>query len=141
MTLRYLLDTCVISEFVRSKPDRMVVDWLNSVEADRVFLSVVTLGEIQYGISQLPASNRRTALEVWLNVELMKQFAGRLLPLDEATFITWGQMAAQQKQQGESMSVMDSLIAATALQHKMVLVTRNVSDFKMTGLSVYNPWE
>lgn len=141
MTLSYLLDTCVISEFVKPKPERKVLEWLNSVEVDRVFLSAVTLGEIQFGISNRPASNRRTELEVWLNIELMKQFAGRVLPLDGDTFITWGQMAAQQKRQGELMGVMDSLIAATALQHKMVLVTRNGVDFKATGLSLFNPWE
>jgi predicted nucleic acid-binding protein len=99
------------------------------------------LGEIQLGISNLPASNRRTELEVWLNVELMNQFSGRVLPLDGDTFIAWGQMAARQKHQGEQMGVMDSLIAATALQHKMVLVTRNVADFKAAEVSLLDPWE
>jgi len=141
MTLRYLLDTCVLSEFVKPKPERKVIDWLNSVEAERVFLSAVTIGEILYGISHRPTSNRRTELEVWLNVSLPEQFAGRVLALDADTFVTWGQMAAQQKLQGEPMGVMDSLIAATALRHKMILVTRNVADFKATGLSILNPWE
>lgn len=141
MTLRYLLDTCVLSEFVKPKPERKVVEWLNSVEPDRAFLSAVTIGEIQFGISSRPASNRRTELEVWLNVDLAEQFAGRVLPLDTDTFVAWGQMTAQQKRQGEPMGVMDSLIAATALQHKMVLVTRNAADFKATGLSILNPWE
>lgn len=141
MTLRYLLDTCVLSEFIKPKPERKVIDWLNSVEAERVFLSAVTIGEIQFGISNRPASNRRTELEVWLNVSLTEQFAGRILPLDADTFVTWGQMTARQRRQGEPMGVMDSLIAATALQYKMVLVTRNVADFKSTVLSILNPWE
>jgi predicted nucleic acid-binding protein len=131
----------VLSEFIKPKPERKVIDWLNSVEAERVFLSAVTIGEIQFGISNRPASNRRTELEVWLNVSLTEQFAGRILPLDADTFVTWGQMTARQRRQGEPMGVMDSLIAATALQYKMVLVTRNVADFKSTVLSILNPWE
>jgi toxin FitB len=89
MTLRYLLDTCVLSEFVKPKPERRVVEWLNSVEPDRAFLSAVTIGEIQFGISSRPASNRRTELEVWLNVDLAEQFAARVLALDSDTFVTW----------------------------------------------------
>ena len=140
MTLRYLLDTCVISEFVKPNPVRQVVDWLNRVDGDLTFLSAVTFGEIQMRISQLPPSNRRTELEVWLAGVLTAQFAGRVLALDVDTFRIWGQMAAQRKQQGAPMAVMDSLIAATAAQHGMVLVTRHVADFKTTGLPLLNPW-
>ncbi len=139
--LRYLLDTCVLSEFVKPSPAPQVVAWLNAVDSDQTFLSTVTFGEIQMGISLLPSSNRRTELEIWLAGILPVQFAGRVLALDGNTFLTWGQMAAQRKQQGTPMAVMDSLIAATARQHKMVLVTRNVADFKTTGLSLLNPWE
>jgi toxin FitB len=141
MTLHYLLDTCVLSEFVRPKPETKVVGWLNSVDAEHLFLSVVTIGEIQFGISSRPPSNRRTELEVWLNVSLREQFAERVLSLDSDTFTTWGQLMAERKQRGEPMGVMDSLITATALHHKMILVTRNVSDFQGSGLSILNPWE
>ena len=118
-----------------------MVEWLNSVDPESVFLSAVTIGEIQFGISNRPPSNRRTELEVWLNEALSEQFGGRVLALDTAAFVTWGKMTAEQKRKGETQGVMDSLIAAVALEHKMVLVTRNVGDFKVTGLSVFNPWE
>jgi toxin FitB len=141
MTLSYLLDTCVISEFIKPHPEPKVVDWLNTTDPDQVFLSAVTIGEIQFGISNRPPSNRRTELEIWLNESLFPQFTNRILTLDADIFLTWGQMTAQQRQQGKPMSVMDSLIAAVASQHRMVLVTRNISDFSATGLSLLNPWE
>ncbi len=141
MSLNYLLDTCVISEFMKPKPEKKVQDWLNALDIGRAYLSVVTLGEIQRGISEKPASNRRTELEEWLNEALVAQFEGRILSLDRETFITWGQMVAPLKSKGKPMSVMDSLIAATAVQHKMVLVTRNTTDFENIDLSIFNPWE
>lgn len=141
MTLRYLLDTCVISEFARPRPERKVVDWLNAIENDLVFLSAVTIGEVEFGICDLPPSNRRTELDAWLNIDLANRFAGRVLPLDADTFVTWARLAAEQRRQGTPLGVMDSLIAATASHHKMVLVTRNVSDFAVAGLRLLNPWE
>lgn len=141
MSLSYLLDTCVVSEFVKPKPDKNVLSWLNTMDAERIYLSVVTLGEVQQGISNLPRSNRRAELEEWFNEQLAAQFSGRILSLDAATFITWGQLIAPLKQQGRTMSVMDSLIAATAVHHRMTLVTRNVSDFQHVELSIFNPWQ
>ena len=140
MNSQYLLDTCVISEFVKPKPERKVVDWLNSINAESLYLSAVTIGEIQFGTSQRPASNRRTELEVWLNEALLGQFDDRVLALDTETFMPWGKLTAEQKRIGKSLAVMDSLIAATALHHKLVLVTRNVIDFNVRELSILNPW-
>lgn len=139
--MRYLLDTCIISEFVKPQPEPKVVEWLNDIETNRVYLSAVTLGEIQHGIYKKPASSRRTLLEVWLNNDLMMQFEGRILPLDAEVFLTWGKLVAQLSQQGRPMGVMDSLIAAVANQHGMVLVTRNTADFAAIGTDILNPWE
>lgn len=141
MNTRYLLDTCVISEFVKPKQEGRVVEWLNSIDPESAYLCAVTIGEIQHGISLRPPSNRRTELEIWLHDTLPRQFAGRVLALDTETFVTWGRVTAEQKQKGQPMGIMDSLIAAIALQHRMVLVTRNVADFKAQALQVLNPWE
>ncbi len=139
--MRYLLDTCVISEFTKPRPEKKVVDWLNEADPERVFLSAVTLGEIQHGISKKPPSNRRAQLEEWLNVQLTEQFAGRILVLDVPVLVAWGQLVARLGQQGKPIGVMDSLIAATALHHGMTLVTRNVDDFVYAGVGLLNPWE
>ncbi len=138
--MRYLLDTCVISEFIKPQPEKKVVDWLNDADRDRVFLSAVTLGEIQHGISRKPPSNRRAQLEEWLNVQLTAQFADRILVLDAPVFMAWGQLLARLEQRGKPMGVMDSLIAAIALNHGMTLVTRNVNDFGYVGVGLLNPW-
>jgi predicted nucleic acid-binding protein len=141
MTLRYLLDTCVVSEFAKQKPEKKVVEWLNQAVPELMCLSVVTLGEIQSGVSELPVSNRRTQLEEWLSGDLAAQFEGRVIPLDAEIFLVWGEMYADLKKRGKPMGIMDSLIAATALHHKMVLVTRNVTDFSSVALNIFNPWE
>jgi predicted nucleic acid-binding protein len=139
--MRHLLDTCVISEFTRPRPEQKVVNWLNEADAEETFLSVVTLGEVQHGISRLQPSNRRTQLEEWVAVQLTGQFAGRILSLDAPVFIAWGQLVAGLEKQGKPMSVMDSLIAAQALYHRMTLVTRNTDDFVHAGIGLLNPWE
>ena len=140
MSAAFLLDTCVISEFVKPQPSRRVVDWLNAQPADSVFLSVITVGELQRGISALAASARRKALEAWLRDALPAQFGGRILPLDAITMTVWGRSMADLRQRGKTVPVMDSLIAATALQHDLTLVTRNVSDFGAFALQIVDPW-
>lgn len=139
--MRYLLDTCVLSEFTKPKPEKRVLDWLKEQDLETLSLSAVTIGEIQRGIRLLPTSNRRTTLEAWLSEQLVSQFAGRVLSLDAETFVTWGGLMARLRQEGRTMGVFDSLIATTALQHRLTIVTRNTRDFQHAQASLFTPWE
>jgi tRNA(fMet)-specific endonuclease VapC len=139
--MNYLLDTCVLSEFTRHKPDEKVIRWMDSIPEEGLFLSVISIGEIQHGIERLPDSHRKTELLVWLNNELIQRFSQRLLPLETQTMFVWGSLIANMERSGKPMPVIDSLITATALQHNLVIVTRNVSDFVPCGVQVINPWD
>ena len=136
--MKYLLDTNVISELVAKQPSQKVLDWLDSLDPDDVYLSVITIGELRKGIEKLPVAKRKTALLQWLSNDLLVRFSGRLLTLDLAVMLTWGKMAGQVKR---SLPGLDSLIAALALHHNCSVATRNESDFRDTGVTVVNPWK
>jgi toxin FitB len=139
--MNYLLDTCVLSEFTRHKPNEEVVLWMESIDEDKLFISAITIGEIQHGIERLPESHRKTELLVWMNNRLIQRFGQRILPLDTQTMFLWGSLIAQVEKSGQPMPVMDSLIAATALFNNLIIVTRNGSDFLPCGVQVINPWD
>ena len=137
----FLLDTNCISEVVRSKPEPRVLEWMQAADESLLYLSVLTLGEIRKGLAWLPQSKRRTHLESWLEVELQARFSGRILPIDAAVADRWGVLAGAAKSRGISLSAIDGLLAATALQHNLTIVSRNVSDFANTQTPILNPWE
>jgi toxin FitB len=139
--MSYLLDTCVISEFVAKQPAERVVDWLAKLDPERVFISVVTVGEIQKGIDKMPASKRREALLAWLKEDLLIRFQDRLLPLETGEMLTWGALMGRLEAKGGPMPLLDSLIAATALHHDLVVVTRDEDDFAPSGVKLLNPWK
>lgn len=139
--MNYLLDTCVLSEFTRRKPEDKVIKWIDSRQDDELFISVITFGEIQRGIDNLPESSRRTDLVTWMNEDLITRFDSRIVPIDLETMLVWGNLTARMDANGTPMSVMDSLIAASALRHNLVLVTRNESDFAASGVRLVNPWK
>lgn len=138
--MNYLLDTCVLSEFTRRKPDEKVIAWVGGIDEEKLFISVITVGEIQRGVERLPGSQRKTELLVWLNNALIERFGQRLLSLDCETMIVWGILTARLENSGQPAPVMDALIAATALHHNLMVVTRNESDFASCGVQVINPW-
>jgi toxin FitB len=138
----FLLDTNVLSEFNRrGDPDPLVRRWLEGADPNSLYVSVVTLGEIRLGVELMPRGSRRTQLEQWLNQDLRDWFDGRILPLDEVTADRWGVLRAQAQLKGRPLPVVDALIAATAFQYNLSLVSRNVGDFGVTGLTFVNPWE
>jgi predicted nucleic acid-binding protein len=139
--MNYLLDTCVLSEFTRRQPNPRVIEWLDSIDEDRLHISVLTIGEIQRGIERLAPSRRKSDLFVWMNEYLIKRFANRLVNIDAPTMFLWGSLTARLEALGHRLSSMDSLIAASALQNNLIVVTRNVTDFSPTGVQVINPWD
>jgi predicted nucleic acid-binding protein len=133
----YLVDTKVLSELRRRRPDGRVVEWFTRRPATTLYLSVLTVGELRKGIERLPAGSRRQAMLDWLEVELPGFFAGRLLPIDVRVADRWGRLLAAV---GRPVPAVDSLLGATALAHGLTLVTRNVRDFRWPGLTVIDPW-
>src|SRR5688572_26589181 len=117
--MSYLLDTCVISEFVSTQPTEKVVKWLAELDPETVYLSALTVGEIQKGIEKLPASKRKEALRTWLKDDLLVRFHDRVLPLETAEMLTWGTLIGRMEAKGKPMPLIDSLIAATALHHDL----------------------
>jgi predicted nucleic acid-binding protein len=136
----FLLDTNVISEWVKPQPDPRVVAWLAEVDEDRVFLSVVTLAELRHGIERLADGRRRHRLDAWLREELPLRFEGRMLPVSEAVADRWGEVVARREAAGRPIGVMDAFIAATANVHALKLVTRNEVDFESVVKKTVNPW-
>jgi predicted nucleic acid-binding protein len=138
--VKFLLDTCLISELVKKKPNAAVLKWLDERDEHSLFLSVLTLGELQKGISRLSTGVRKDDLQAWIEHDLIERFEGRILDLDLETALIWGKLQEEAELKGEKLPVMDSLIAAMAIAHGLVVVTRNVKDIERCGARVFNPW-
>jgi predicted nucleic acid-binding protein len=138
--MRFLLDTNVVSEWTKPRPNAGVVKWLAQVEEDDVFVSVVTFAELRHGVERLPAGDRRRRLDEWLRNDLALRFEERIIGVDGAIADEWGRVIARREARGRPIGAMDALIAATAQIHDLILVTRNVADFRVTAKSVLNPW-
>jgi toxin FitB len=139
--MKYLLDTCVISELVAKEVNPKVVEFVDSLDSDDVYLSVITIGEIAKGIEKLPKSKRKQELHIWLTEDLLVRFDEKIVPLDANVLLEWGFLTARLEFKGKILPAMGSLIAATVLTHKFALVTRNVDDFNSANIEIINPWE
>lgn len=137
--MKYLLDTCLISELVKPIPNEKVINWLNDIPSTALFLSAITIGEIRKGLTKLPSSKKKETLTVWLNT-LLRDYKERIFPIDLIVAENWGIIQGKAEKAGTPMSSIDSLIAATAHTHNLTLVTRNEDDFIPSQISILNPW-
>ena len=139
--MKFLLDTNVVSEWVKPQPSQNVVEWLAGADEDELFLSVITFAEIRRGVELLPAGRRRARLGRWLTEELPLRFEQRVLLIDQPVSANWGVVMARAQRAGFALGTMDGFVAATAETHGLTLVTRNLSDFRALGLELFDPWE
>lgn len=138
--MRYLLDTNVVSETVKVVPHHAVVAWMSSLPVDSVYLSVVTMIELRFGIDRLPAGKRRDGFARWLDADIPMQFEGRILDVDSSIADVAGRLWAQAVGAGRSPDLMDVVLAATAKSFDLAMVTRNVRDFDIYGVRIVDPW-
>ena len=135
--MSFLVDTCALSELVKPRPSNNVCDWFDATPPEALFVSVLTLGEIRKGVEKPEGGRRRAQIATWLETELPDWFEDRVLPVDVRVADEWGRLAARLP---KPIPAIDSLIAATAIRHRLAIVTRNESDFAKTGVDILNPW-
>jgi predicted nucleic acid-binding protein len=138
--VRLLLDTNVLSEVTRPAPDARVLDWLDGLDEDRSFISVVSIAEIRRGVALMDEGRKREALADWLARDLPQRFEQRVLPVNEPVALAWGDLMGLAKRRGRGLSSMDGLIAATAIAQELTLATRNTKDFEGFGIELFDPW-
>ena len=138
--MSFLLDTNVVSEWAKPRPNPGLMRWLSEADEDRLFLSVITLAEVRFGVQRLATGARRDQLDAWIREDLTERFEGRILVVDEAVAGAWGQLMAASEARGRRMNLMDCFLAATALVRGLTLVTRDADDFSGFGGAVLDPW-
>lgn len=139
--MQYLLDTCVLSELVARHPSPKVVGFVDALDEQSTVISAITIGELHHGIERLASSAHKRQLQTWLNVDLAERFADRILPIDATVARRWGALLAMCEARGRVLPLLDSWVAAVALEHGLTLATRNTRDFEGTGVPLANPWD
>lgn len=139
--MNYLLDTCVISELIKKKPNPKVVKWISDIEEANLFISVLTMGELHKGIEKLSENRKKDKLLKWITHDMKKRFQNKIIDFDLHTAVIWGKIQAKSEMSGQKLPAIDSLIAATGISHDLIVVTRNTTDMKSSGVELFNPWE
>lgn len=137
----WLLDTNVVSEFRRPRPDKRVLEFIANQPLQQVFISSVTLAEIRFGIEIVPDSSKRVELQQWLTQKLRPMFAQRVLEVSEDVMFVWRMLVENGRKSGHTFSQPDLIIAATAMQHGLTVVTRDTTDYMRARVSTLNPWK
>lgn len=138
--MKYLLDTCVISELIKKQPDPGVLTWISRIEESDLCISVLTIGELHKGVEKLPDSQKKSKLHEWISSDLEIRFGNRIIDIDLKISTIWGEILAVSEKKGRTMPVIDSLIAATGICYNLVVVTRNVKDMEISGVELLDPW-
>ena len=138
--MNYLLDTCVSSEPASKEPNAGLVDWIDNLDDEQVFIGVITIGESKRGVDRLPNSTGKDTLEKWFN-KLLVRFENKIVSLDTRVILTWAELTAQLDRQGTPLPALDSMIAASVKFHQLILATRNVTDFQNAWIKLCNPWQ
>lgn len=138
--MNYLLDTCLISELAKLKPNEKVIDWVLSENETGFYVSVLTFGELHKGIEKLPVSKKKEELRIWVEDELKNRFQNRIIGVDMSVSILWCKIQCLAERKGKPMPAIDSLIAATGIAYDLTIVTRNVTDMEQSGVKLLNPW-
>ena len=138
--MKYLLDTCVISEIIKPRADKSVISWIQSQNEDSLYLSVLTFGEIEKGIEKAADGTRKRSLQLWVEEDLKKRFEGRIIPIDLDISVKWGAIQGVAELSGKPMPAIDGLIAVSGLVHNCIVVTRNITDMEQSSVELLNPW-
>ena len=138
--MKYLLDTCVISEIIKPKPDKNVISWVQDQDESCLYLSVLTFGEIEKGIEKAQDKPRKRKLQLWVEQDLKQRFINRIIAIDLDISVRWGAIQGQAELVGKPMPVIDGLIAVSGLVHDCIVVTRNISDMEQSSVELLNPW-
>ncbi len=139
--MKYLLDTCIISELIKKSPSSKLIKWFSTIDENQLFISVLTIGEIHKGIEKLPGSKKKNKLHKWVNHDLKERFKNRILDFDLKSATIWGKTQAHSEMQGKSMPAIDGQIAATGIRYDLTVVTRNIKDMEISGVMLFNPWD
>ena len=139
--MKYLLDTCVISEMIKPKPDENVISWIKTQQEENLYLSVLTFGEIEKGIEKASDRTRKRKLRLWVEDDLKKRFEGRVIPIDFAIAEKWGVVQGNAELSGKPMPAIDGLIAVSGIVNHCIVVTRNISDMGQSSAELFNPWK
>lgn len=137
----FLLDTNILSELRRPRPEPKVVAFISSQPLESLFVSAVTFAEIRFGIERIEDLHKRSALTDWLNLELRPMFENRVLPVSEDVMLKWRLLVEEGRKMGHTFPQPDLIIAATALHHGLSVVTRDIGGYDKTGVTVINPWQ